>query len=76
MGGRAHQPVRLSMWGQDSLEAYSEVLFGYFDNEVGAMRQREAEYGEARERFTSTKITGVISRGRGVAPGQVILVMS
>ena len=44
----AHQPVRHSLWEQDSLEAYSEVLFGCLDSEVGALRQRRAEYDEAR----------------------------
>ena len=43
-----HQPVRHSMWEQDSLEAYNEVLLGYLDSEVGALRQRKAEYDEAR----------------------------
>ena len=44
----AHQPVRHSLWEQDSLEAYNEVLFGYLDSEVEALRQRKAEYDEAR----------------------------
>ena len=43
-----HQPVRHSLWEQDSLEAHNEVLFGYLDDEVGALRQRKAEYDEAR----------------------------
>ena len=38
----AHQPVRHSLWEQDSLEAHNEVLFGYLDGEVGALRQRKA----------------------------------
>ena len=37
----AHQPVRHSLWEQDSLEAYNEVLLGYLDSEVGALRQRK-----------------------------------
>ena len=44
----AHQPVRHSLWEQGSLEAYNEVLFGYLDSEVGALRQMKAEYDEAR----------------------------
>ena len=48
-GELAHQPVKHSLWEQDSLGAYSEVLFGYLDNEVGALRQKRAEYGEARK---------------------------
>ena len=34
--------------GQGSLEAYSRVLFGHLDGEVWALRQRKADYGEAR----------------------------
>ena len=44
----AHQPVRRPLWEQGSLEAHNEVLFGYLDGEVGALRQRKAEYDEAR----------------------------
>ena len=44
----AHLPVRNSLWEQDSLEAYNEVLLGCLDSEVGALRQRKAEYVEAR----------------------------
>ena len=44
----AHQPVRHSLWGQGSLEAYNGVLLGCLDSEVGALRQRNAEYDEAR----------------------------
>ena len=42
--------MRHSLWGQDSLEAYNEVLLGYLDSEVGALRQpeREVGYDEAR----------------------------
>ena len=42
-------PVRHSLWEQDSLEAYNEVLLGYLDSEVGALRQsiRKAGYDEA-----------------------------
>ena len=47
-GELAHQPVRHSLWEQDSLEAYIEVLFGCLDSEVEALRQRKAEYDEAR----------------------------
>ena len=43
-----HLSVRHSLWEQDSLEAYNEVLFGYLDNEVGALRQWRAEYCGAR----------------------------
>ena len=36
------------MWGQSSLEAYNELLFGYLGGEVAALQQRKAEYDEAR----------------------------
>ena len=36
----AHLPVRDSLWEQDSLEAYSEVLLGCLDSDAGALRQR------------------------------------
>ena len=44
----AQQPVMHSLWEQDSLEAYNEVLLGCLDSEVEALRQRRAEYDEAR----------------------------
>ena len=44
----AHQPVMHSLWEQDSLEAYTEVLFGCLDSEVEALRRRRVEYHEAR----------------------------
>ena len=37
-----HQPVRHSLWEQDSLEALNEVLFGCLDGEVEALQQRKA----------------------------------
>ena len=36
----AHQTVRHSLWEQDSLEAYNELLFGNLDGEVEALQQR------------------------------------
>ena len=44
----AHQPVRHSLWEQDSLEALNEVLFGCLDGEVEALQQRKAVYDEER----------------------------
>ena len=44
----AHQPVRHSLWGQDSLEAHNEVQFGCLGGEVEALQQREAVYDEGR----------------------------
>ena len=44
----AHQPVRHSLWEQDSLEAHNEVLFGCLDGEVEALQMREAVYDEER----------------------------
>ena len=44
----AHQPVRHSLWEQDSLEAHNELLFGCLDGEVGALQQRKAVYGGER----------------------------
>ena len=43
----ASQPVRHSLWEQDSLEALNEVL-GSLDGEVEALQQRKAEYDEER----------------------------
>ena len=40
------QPVGHSLWKQGSLEAYNRVLFGHFDGEVWALRQRKADYDE------------------------------
>jgi hypothetical protein len=42
------QPVRHSLWEQDTLEAYNELLFGNLDAEVEAVRQRKAAYDEER----------------------------
>jgi hypothetical protein len=44
----AHQPVRHSLWEQDSLEAFNELLFGSLDGEVEALRKRRAVYDEER----------------------------
>ena len=44
----AHQTVRHSLWEQDSLEAYNELLFGNLDGEVEALQQRKAVYDEER----------------------------
>ena len=46
--GLAHQIVRHSLWEQDSLDAYNELLFGCLDGEVEALRQRKAEYDKER----------------------------
>ena len=43
-----HQPVRHSLWEQDSLEACNELLFGCLDEEVEALQQYKAQYDEAR----------------------------
>ena len=43
----ASQPVRHSLWEQDSLEALNELLGG-LDGEVEALQQRKAEYDEER----------------------------
>ena len=40
--------MRHSLWEQDSLEAYNELLFGHLDPEVEALQQRKAEYDEER----------------------------
>ena len=45
----AHQAVRHSLWEQDSLEAYNELLFGSLDGEVEALQQRKAVYDEERK---------------------------
>ena len=42
------QPVRHSLWEQDTLEAYNELLFGSLDAEVEAVQQRRAIYDEER----------------------------
>ena len=44
----AQQPVRHSLWEQESLEAQNEVLSGLPEDEVRALRQRRADYDEAR----------------------------
>jgi hypothetical protein len=44
----AQQPVRHSLWEQDSLEALNEVLAGRLEGEVRALKRRKAEYDEAR----------------------------
>ena len=44
----AHQPVRHSLWEQDSLEALNELLLGNLDGEVEALQQRKAVYDEER----------------------------
>ena len=44
----AQQPVRHSLWEQDSLEAQNEVLSGHLEGEVRALKQRKADYDEAR----------------------------
>ena len=44
----AQQPVRHSLWEQDSPEAQNEVLSGHLEGEVIAMKQRKADYDEAR----------------------------
>ena len=44
----AQQPVGHSLWGQDSLGAQNEVLSGHLEGEVRALKQRKADYGEAR----------------------------
>ena len=44
----APQPVRHSLWEQDSLEAQNEVLAGHLEGEVRALKQRKAVYDEAR----------------------------
>ena len=44
----AHQHVRHSLWEQGSLEAYNELLFGCFDDEVEALQRRKAQYDEAK----------------------------
>ena len=43
----AQQPVRHSLWEQDSLEAQNEVLAGHLEGEVRALKQRKAVYDEA-----------------------------
>ena len=40
--------MRHSLWEQGSLEGYNEVLLGCLDSEVGALRQRRAEYEGSR----------------------------
>ena len=44
----AQQPVRHSLWEQDSLEALNEVLAGCLEGEVRALKQRRADYDEER----------------------------
>jgi hypothetical protein len=44
----AQQPVRHSLWEQDSLEALDEVLSGSLEGEVRALKRRKADYDEAR----------------------------
>jgi hypothetical protein len=44
----AQQPVRHSLWEQDSLEALNEVLAGCLEGEVRALKQRKADYDEER----------------------------
>ena len=44
----AQQPVRHSLWEQDSLEALNEVLSGSLEGEVRALKRRKADYDEAR----------------------------
>ena len=44
----AQQPVRHSLWEQGSLEAQNEVLAGHLEGEVRALKQRKADYDEAR----------------------------
>ena len=46
----AHQHVRHSLWEQDTLEAYNELLFGCLDEEVEALQQSKAQYDEVRKR--------------------------
>ena len=40
--------MRHSLWEQDTLEAYNELLFGNLDAEVEAVQQRRAAYDEER----------------------------
>jgi hypothetical protein len=40
--------VRHPLWEQDSLEAQNEVLAGFLEGEVRALKQRKADYDEAR----------------------------
>ena len=42
----ASQVVRHSLWEQDSLEAYNELLFGHLDPEVEALQQRKSRLFE------------------------------
>jgi hypothetical protein len=42
------QPVRHSLWEQDTLEAYNELLFGNLDADVEALQRRKAVYDEER----------------------------
>ena len=44
----AQQPVRHSLWEQESLEAMNEVLSGLLKDEVRALRQSRTDYDEAR----------------------------
>jgi hypothetical protein len=44
----AQQPVRHSLWEQDSLEALNKVLSGSLEDEVRALKRRRADYDEAR----------------------------
>ena len=46
----AHQHVRHSLWEQDSLEAYNELLLGCLDEEMEVLQQYKAQYDEARRR--------------------------
>jgi hypothetical protein len=45
---QAGQPVKHSLWEQESLEALNEVLPGLLEDEVRALRQNRADYDEAR----------------------------
>ena len=49
----AQQPVRHSLWEQDSLEALNEVLAGCLEGEVRALKQRKADYDEERRQSGS-----------------------
>ena len=40
--------MRHSLWEQDSPEAQNEVLSGHLEGEVSALKQRKADYDEAR----------------------------
>ena len=40
--------MRHSLWEQDSLEAQNEVLAGFLEGEMRALKQKKAVYDEAR----------------------------